>query len=282
MVVLKANYQDRIELHRDEPLALTVSLTNPDAIHASSHNIAIDSRLELLKRKLEAGEVGQEGYEKERRSLEEQKILAEAPSLGAQNRPWFKLISLFRIIDGESKQLAWPLHLLSYFPSTAIATLDGSTTCLVEFGLDPDDIGKIEPGKYRIRAVVEKVSSEKETGIRSFESNAVEIDVLATKLSEDAGEKEGYLTTVATYYLKRGTLARASVIVEKILARDTHSLDGLTLLGQINEAKGDYKAALETYRKAVDEFYLQQPDDYEGPRYLVSQILRLGHLVERQ
>jgi hypothetical protein len=53
------------------------------------------------------------------------------------------------------------------------------------------------------------------------------------------------------------------------------------LLGDIEEKKGDYTAALSAYMNAAQEFEKQYSDLDEPPEILVSNITRLQALVNR-
>jgi hypothetical protein len=52
-------------------------------------------------------------------------------------------------------------------------------------------------------------------------------------------------------------------------------IDGFALLGKTQEAKGDYRAALESYERALEEFDRRYPDDDHAPEGVMRGIWRI-------
>lgn len=83
------------------------------------------------------------------------------------------------------------------------------------------------------------------------------------------------------YALKRGLYDDAIIQVKRILDADPSSIGSLALLGDIEEKKGNFSAALSAYEKALDEFEKQYPDLDELPDALIGNIVRLKALANR-
>ncbi|MDJ0270708.1 MAG: hypothetical protein NXY59_09255 [Aigarchaeota archaeon] len=65
-------------------------------------------------------------------------------------------------------------------------------------------------------------------------------------------------------------------IADKILGLNPTSIGALLLKAEAYELTGNIDEALNIYYKALDEFEKQNPDNYEGPRYIHAKIVKLG------
>jgi tetratricopeptide (TPR) repeat protein len=59
---------------------------------------------------------------------------------------------------------------------------------------------------------------------------------------------------------------------DKLLQKNSNSIDGLSLKGDLQLLNNAYSPALELYKKALEEYYRQNGNRAEPPEYLLAMI----------
>ncbi|MGH2552100.1 MAG: hypothetical protein ACRDEB_00195 [Chitinophagaceae bacterium] len=260
-VTLRLNYAKDVKLYHDESLILTVTLTNQEARENSRWNKAADRRLKELEELIQLNKISRDDYDKEKRSLMEGKRKVSVITIGTESNPWSQSVK-WKIGDKKSGvEIMLPVKPLTNPTSEAVAILDEKGYYVSYFGVSPEDMKKTPGGSYSIAAIVDGVSSE-EAGLE-IKSEAMPAII--------SGSEEMILRT-GQYYWHSNDAAKTIQFAEMILAKNPVSLDGLSLKGDGQVLQQSYQQALETFNKAVKEYYRQNGTVAEPPEYLLETI----------
>ena len=274
-VAFRANDEASAKVRADFPLVLSVSMINESAIQASSQNAPFEDQIRELEGRLEAGRITEQEFRDAVEGIKRGMIKVRTYRLGGPEG-WPRFIRFQALTEDAWSELDWPLWLLLYYPREQVVDLDGSTSCYVEFGLDPED-PKRPAGEFQTRAVVE-ISRDV-----VVESNVVEIGLLEEATPKAERGKEEYLLARGRYAYKRGLYDEAMGYAKGTLKANPGSIPSLQLQAEIEKARGNLPEALAAYEKALKAFTEQKPDIREPPRVFISEINRLrATLKEKQ
>jgi hypothetical protein len=168
-----------------------------------------------------------------------------------------------------AKSLPWKLTMVKPATPTTV-TLDEKQIAWATFVVAPEQTASVTKETYRMRAHFENRYSGQWRG--KIVSNPVSITVVESKEMSVYGQKKKYLVMVE-YYLAIKDYDRAITAAQQVLAVAPQSIDGQILLGRSKEAKGEFRAALEAYEKALKEF--DRRYDEEPPPGLVEGLWRM-------
>lgn len=271
-MMCRVNDEASVTVYEDEPLIISVAMVNDAAETAASYNIPLKDQIRELEKKFKAEQMEEEEFKRAVEEIEQSMMKVKVYRIGGPSG-WPQFIKFQALSENTWREVDWPLKLLKYHPTTQVANLDASTSCYVEFGLDPQDSQRPK-GEFQVRAVVEIVED------KSVESDVITINFLQEKMPEAEMSKEENLLTRGRYANKRGMYEDAKKYVQKILKANPYHHSALILLGQIEENRKDFSAALSAYEKALEESYKQYPDRREPPSYLLRKIERIRAMME--
>ncbi len=260
-VSLSLNYNSGQKLYHNEPLLLTVTITNREAQENSRWNRAKDRRLNELDDLLKANKISRENYEKEKTQLNTSKRTISSLTLGNQNSPWSSLVKWKMVYSGTGAEVELPVTVFTNPSPESIAILDEKGYYIAYFGINPQDMKKIPGGAYQINAIV--------GGERS--------DVAQLELRDEImplviAETEEMWLRIGQYYWHANDAEKTIQYADRILKKNPLSLDGLSLKGDGLIIQQSYLPALETFSKAVTEYYKQHGINSEPPGYLLESI----------
>ncbi len=272
-MILRVNGEENVEVFNDEPLIISVSLTNDVAIRTASENFPLMERMKSLEKMFKARMLDEYEFKRAsneiRSSMKKARVYRFGGPIG-----WTEFVKIQVMSEGQWDYVDWPMWLLEYFPPEPVAELDGLATCYVEFGIDPED--PVRPrGVHEMRAVTEIIKGE------IVESNISKVNFLGKKMPKNKRDDEDTMMAKAEYLYKRGLYDESRNVIGKVLENNPNLINALALLGDISEKKGDITAALSAYMNAAEEFEKQYPDLDEPPEILVSNIVRLQALANR-
>ena len=258
-ITLKVNdgYGDTV--YAGDPVLLTVSITNPDGREDAQHNKMLDMEIADLKARHVNAEVSDEEYEQELAELESQRVEYEVGSLGDLAEPWPSLVEF--VSEESGAALSWPLETLMSAPEEPILELMGDLSAHARYGLSPEKTAEIDEGVHRVKAV-----------FGEDESNPV---VVGVSRDEDPSPSEDKTVRLVGYFLAAGALARSLDLINGVLDGNPNSIDGLILKAKYHEVTGDFDEGIDTLMKAREEFFAQNPEYDENPRYIDSLITRM-------
>ena len=272
-IALRANGKTSATVFQDEPLTLSVSIANDEMVQAAIQNWPLKEQLRTLERRFKAKHIGEEEFKRTAIEIEGKMLKEKVIRFGGPTG-WTSFARLQALSKKAWELVDWPLSTLVTYPAGLVAELDGSSSCYVEYGLDPGDDRRPQ-GELQIRAVVEIIKGE------ISESNIVTVNFLKRKMSKSMRDNEETILVLGEYAFKRGLYDDAIVQVKRILDVDPSSIGSLALLGDIEEKRGNFSAALSAFEKALDEFEKQYPDFEELPDALIGDIIRLQALANR-
>ncbi len=268
-IVLKADYKDSAIVYQDEPLLLTVSLTNPMAEENANWNMAADRRLNTLEALLRENKITEEEYNTEKKLLEAGKKKVETIVVGTRGKSWSSMVQWEMISksNGRAQQVQVKSMLI---PATDdIAELNETGYVTAYFGIGPEEMKKIKPGTYEIVSTVEKDKSQ-----------PIVLKIRNESMPSSVTDSEAGLIKSGRYYWHTGDADKGMMYADKLLQKNPTSIDALSLKGDLYTVKEDNQEALKYYRKALQEFYKQNPDESESPEYLIVMIGLLQEVQE--
>jgi len=271
IVECRVNEEIQVKIYEDEPLILSLSIINDEAIQAALHNTPLEVERQELESKFKEKQISEKEYKSAVEEIERNKLRFRIYRFGSP-KGWVPFIQ-FRVLSKEGwSDLNWPLKLLMNVPPDNVADLDASTSCYIEWGLDPQDSTQVPRGEYQLKAVA-KIT-------KPVESNVVALTFLSEKLPKTITNSEEQLLARGRYYYKSSLFQEAKNYAERALKINSNSINALVLLGEIEEKRGNYVKALEAYELAEKKFYAQEEEkEYEPPEYIMSKIITLQNLL---
>lgn len=266
-VFILVNDSEDTILFRGDPLTVSLRISNPSLLEAEYHNAMVDKQINELQEKLKSGKISHENFQRKSEELMAQKIKVEPVTLGNDETPWYHLPKFYVAENDEWMETPWKLTVVKLHPSTVAVTIDSSTNAFVDYVVEPHVFEKAPSGKYRMKAKV-----------LGAESNTVVFEVSDAEppMTEDR------LLRLAYYYTNVRQYDIAEQMLNQALSIEPHSINVLTAIAQHHEAIGNFEKAMENYRKALEEFKTRFPDDPEGPRAIISGILRLMEKLKQE
>lgn len=272
-MMCRANKETSVTVFYDEPLVLLVAIFNDSAEAAYSHNAPFRYQIRELEKKFKAGQMEEEEF---KRSVEEieQNMLKERVYRFGGPKGWPQFIKFQVLSENTWSDANWPLKLSIFSPADQVVDLDASTSCYVEYGLDPED-PKRPIGEFQVKALAEIVKD------KTVESNVVTLNLLQKKMPKNESSKEENILNRAEYAYRRGLYEEAEEYIQSVLKDNPNSIPALNLLGNVEEKRLNLPAALSAYKKAFEEFKKQYPDSREPPDLIIENINRLRALTEK-
>lgn len=246
------------------PLIFELMLRNGPAARAAFAAIARERLKEELEERVQAGDLTRQKADE---------ILKREPVPSPIHAMVITLVAEGFSFSSETphgaKSLPWKLTMVQ--PSTpTTVTLDEKQIAWATFVVAPEQTTSATKETCRVRAHFENRYSGQWRG--KIVSNPVNITVLESKEKPIDGQKKKYLVVVE-YYLAIKDYDRAITAAQQVLTVAPQSIDGLILLGRSKEAKGDFRAALEAYEKALKEY--DRRYDEEPPPGLMEGLWRM-------
>lgn len=260
-ITLKANYSNAVSVYHDEPLLLTVSLTNQEAMENKRWNNAADRRLNEMGELLKENKISREDFEKEKEKLVAAKREVNSHTIGAAGKPWSSILT-WKLINVNNGEFV-PLKVRSMVnpSSDEIAVLNDKNFYQAFFGIDAEEMKKIPAGTYQV--VVEIDNNKSEPTVMMIKNESMPALI--------AGSEE-MLLKIGQYYWHAGDAMQGMIYADKLLQKNPVSVEGLSLKGDLQVHSNLFQPALESYSKALKEFYKQNPVHAEPPEYLLGMI----------
>jgi len=271
-MMCRANEETSVTVCEDEPLILSVSLVNDAAATADSYNAPLRNQIRELKKKFKEKQSDEE-FKRAVEEIEQRMLKVTIYRIGGPEG-WPKFIKFQALSEGTWREVNWPLKLLMYLPMSQVADLDATTSCYVEYGLDPED-AKRPKGEFQVKAVVEIAKDI------TVESDVVTINFLQKKMPKAERSKEENLFAKARYAYRRGLYDEALGFIQSALKINPSSIPSLNLLGDIEHKMGNLPEALSAYEKAFEEFNKQLPKVREPPRLIIKKINMLRASIKK-
>lgn len=260
-IVLKINEAAEATVYQDESILLDVAVFNRKAQANRRWNRAGEERMEELIELLKQGKIKQDQFDREKISIEKNKRISEAVTLGSATSSWTSAISFKVMNTGNRNYIELPLKLMKKPATGGEAVLDADGYFMACYGISPDAMRSVSPGTYAI-----------ECFINNLPSNAVLFILKPGVMDGAIAGSEPVLLRAGRYYWHDEEGEKTMQFANKILAANPGSLDGLSLKADAQVMQRQYLPALETYNLAVKEYYRQNGAGAEPPEYLYSMV----------
>lgn len=261
-ISLGLNYSSSQKLYHNEPLLLTVTITNREAQENNRWNRAIDRRLNEMDDLLKENIISAENYENEKNQLNAVKRPVPSITLGSQDKPWSSLVKWKMINSNTGTEIVLPVTILSNPFPESIAILDEKGYYISYFGISPQDMKQIRGAStWQLTATM---GSER--------SNDIRLEIKEEIMPMAIAETEEMWLRIGQYYWHANNAENTIQFADRILKKNPLSLDGLSLKADGLILQKSYLPALEVFNKALTEYYKQNGVNSEPPEYLVESI----------
>lgn len=260
---LSINEEKEAVVFQDEPIIFDLAIYNKKAQSERRWNMAGEERMKELDELLKQGKIKQEEYDKEKASIEKNRRTPSSIEIDLTEKKG-KIDAIVWKASGPYGANALPDHI--FIPPTwplikNKIILDADGYYILSYVIAPGELKSVKPGTYII-----------ECSINNFPSNTVKLILKSGVMSETMANSESVLLRMGRYYQHADNGGKVVEFADKILAKNPASVDGLSLKGDGQVLQKSYLPALETYNKAVKEYYRQNGADSEPPEYLQSRI----------
>ncbi len=104
-VTLRVNYSNAVKLFHDEPVVLSVAISNQEDQESQRWNKAADRRLDQLEVLLKENKISREDYNKQKEKLKGGKRAISSLTLGTAANPWLQLVKWKMINAGTGAEI---------------------------------------------------------------------------------------------------------------------------------------------------------------------------------
>jgi tetratricopeptide (TPR) repeat protein len=257
---LTINNEVNDTIYADEPVLFSVTLTNRAAQEAALWNLANNRRVAELQRMLEKKQISPEQFAAEKLILDSVRRKITPLTAGSREKPWYTELEWYAVNAATQAPVSFTPVLLPKPAAEAVALLDENGYYKVVFGFSAALIQKMTAGNL---SVVVK--------LRDVKSLPVQMVLTGAPMPKQLAESEEAWLHTGSYYWHAGDAALTMAYADKVLERNPVSLEGLVLKGDGQVLQKSYLPALETYNKALKEYYRQYGSG-EPPEYLLSVI----------
>ncbi len=258
---LLVNYSDTDTIAPGDPVVLELQLFNADAEYANIHNSAVRENLVILEQEFSQGLWTQEAYDAEKEVLENSIKPIDPLSISGSS-----LLTGLHILLDDARVSYEDFIRCSGYPTEEEYILEDYGRMSMLFGFAPEKTSKWTAGTHTLVITVD-----------TLRSNTTTLVIVAAGTEVESSKSK--LIHLAYFYLDCGDPAEALSIADQLLKSTPEDLDVMTLKADAYLALENYPQALEWYQSTLRAFQIQQPDSYELPEYLLSQI---AALIERE
>lgn len=266
-LILLVNGSGKVTLTPGTPLVFKVMIRNGRAARAALAAEARERLREELEERTQAGELSRQEAEE---FLKGEPVPFTVPPMVITLRA--EGFSFQREGPPGATTLPWRPKMVDPAVPTA-ATLDQTRSAWVTFVVAPDETASTAKDTYQVRASFEDRSPGQGPG--QIVSNPVVITIVEGPRAPSAQDQKKQYLAAISYHLALKDYDRAIGAAQHVLVLSPQSIDGHILLGQAQEAKGDFRAALEAYESALEEFDRRYPDADHQPRSLKQNVWRM-------
>ena len=257
---LRINDGKSVSIFNDELIRATLTVSLPYSEGASRANRNIDGLIIQLSDSLNQELISPAYFESHRDTLLSRKQKEEVVDIKHLSELWssdFKLITTIQgnevsyfnlsncdLSDLESDQLSAQNKLyLNFWIEKTVDFAPGNFNILLEY--------------------------------KDFESNSCRLSIKHENVPRATSQSEAYLLDQAFHYFVCNDGDNLMHFANEILAINDQSIAGYTYLADAQFLNDDRAEALVNYKKALELFYEQYPDEYELPMILISNISML-------
>jgi hypothetical protein len=263
-------YQTTLTIQQGEPLVLDVSLLDYGAQSRATENQARALELEQLQALRDSGTITSQVYEDRAKTL--QPLPLGSTTVGTTGKPWYEEVTFEMETGGGWVAVPWAMQLLNIPKAEPQVTIDDVKVAIAAFGIDPSVSGGISEGTHRLRA-----KYAPGTGI---ESQVIEIRFVQAKANSEWTPAQKL--RLGRYWWMRGDHEKSLAVADELLAENPLNIDALAIKGNALAGLNREAEAVGVFQTAIDQYYVQFPDAYEPPDYLIDRWIELNEAIERK
>ncbi len=260
-LTLQVNYKKAVKIFKDEPVLLTLSIVNKEAQENQRWNNAGNRRLHELDELLRTNKISREEYDKEKQEIINSKKKVQPLSIGSIDKPWHSIIHWKLLNETNGKEYSITIRALPNPGSAPVAVLDEKGFYKVWFGINAAEWKMLPAGKYNLAATLYDKSS-----------GFVQIEVMEANMPVAVVESEEMMLRSGKYHWHTGDAANGMIYAERLLKKNSASLEGYSLRADLFVLQQKFSEALNDYQAALKLFYKEYPGVSEPPEYLLEMI----------
>lgn len=268
---LEVNHRPRVSIYRNEPLLITLSISNPQAFLNAQWNREANHWLANLEDSFQVAAITKEKYREERKVIEQGMKKYELPVLGTEEKPWYEQVKIKWWYLMNSKPVAVDTHLITVSTRQTVIVLDENAYCLLQWAVFPKSISQLKSGKYIIVAEINNTFSD-----------SVGVVVKPSNIPAASLQTEAVQVKLGRFYLLAKDKQKASMHAKALLKINPIAIEGWVLMGEVFLLDEAYAEALKQFERALGLFKKQHPNVKEPPEYLLSTIQWLKEKVTVQ
>jgi hypothetical protein len=154
--------------------------------------------------------------------------------------------------EGIDKSKHFPLPKVIEPAAPFVITLDENETAYATAVVSPESTASLEEGTYRIVAHFENRTDKGKQWKGKVDSNTLVLNVI--KSMNTSEERLNKYMAMAEYFMVLRDYENAQDAIKQIFSIEPEFINGFVLRGNIHEAKGEFKEALEAYEKAFKSY----------------------------
>ncbi|MBN1925186.1 MAG: hypothetical protein JW798_05060 [Prolixibacteraceae bacterium] len=245
---------DQVEYKSNEPIIITVNI-NADSVYAAE---TVFYEKEFLNYQKETGQISKEEFDQKIQDT----LISTASYAVIDNRNWKNKASI-EILNNETR--AWEkypgkINLIEDEADTSFLLIERNGYYYIDWGIDPEDVEKMNPGTIKIRGKL-LVRNQENNSTDSIYSEPQTLTIAKEKRSLNDSE---YIQQLCTYFTRRGLYEKAMGYAQMFGEISDNEYQNNVLMGNIYERMGDYNNAIKAYMTAKGSVgdYPHQFDEY--------------------
>lgn len=263
----------RIFVHdAQEPLLLTVVISNPRAANQEQANERIKKEKALYEQKEWLKNLSEE----EKKHIEETWEPREAPAvkLGGNKKPLADLLT-FRVNHAQGAEVALRIRLLPTKSRLPVeVNLGGSDTLILSYGIETEEWDKIQEGQYQIQAIL---NTENEEGMWRGKVVSTPLEITLKRrlgfVSPNEANWRDYFS--GKFYLLDRQYEKVEPYARQMFFRDHDSIEAWILRGDALDGQEKYEGAEKAFEEAIRIFRKHHPilrGAQELPEYSIDRL----------
>lgn len=260
-ITIDINSKSTDTIFNDQPILFTLHISNALAQQSALWNISNNRRLKQLQDLVEKNKISQKQFDEEKNFLDSSKRTIHRVLIGSTAQPWYNELEWTVIQEKNNERFKLMPVLLSNPGAEPVLSLDESGYYEIYFGLPANEVVKLPKGTLLI-----SVRND------AFQSNPVSFISTGMKTPVTLANGEEVLLQEGNYYWHSNDGEKVVLIAERILSKNSSSIDGLILKGDGHFLQKSFSAALESYNKALKAYYREVGNNGELPEYIMAMI----------
>lgn len=263
-VHLELNNKVKLKVYHNEPVIISLSISNPGASEDEQWNRAANDWLAQLDSLHAHGEVSDSDYTEQKQQTLDSLREVDSVLIGSTQKPALQMVK-FIWHDSQGNVLKnVPVRLLLNSASDDQFILDANGRYLLQWGIQPRDMRKLPPETYTLSI-----------SIGHYKSNKVKLTISQERIPVRNLQSPDMLMELGRFYLLYGRPEQAIIYARTSLLFNPRFINAYVLMGEANMQRNKNREALQNFQTALRLFNQQFPNSPEPPEFIQVMINEL-------